>query len=283
MDYDISPDGRFVFFSALVAGRTEAWSDNFDIWRSSIDGATPAVDLTKSNPASDAHPALSPDGRQLAYCAGNSSLQPLAQFVDHIRVMDLGNGSTREVAPGLSLECFGGGGLEWTRDGRSVVTVVEEAGANRLIEVDVKSGAMRPLTAGGTVTDYDVGAKTLVFVRDSFVRPPELYALRGNVRVAQLTDQSARDLHGIKLASVTPFEFKGWNGDTVHGYVFPPYGSAPGRRYPVAFLIHGGPQEAWDDSWGYGWNPQVYAGAGYAVVMINFHGSWVTAMPFRTR
>ena len=165
VDYDISPDGRFVFFSALVAGRTEAWSDNFDIWRSSIDGATPAVDLTKSNPASDVHPALSPDGRQLAYCAGNSSLQPLAQFVDHIRVMDLGNGSTRDVAPGLSLVCFGGG-LEWTRDGRSVVTVVEEAGANRLTGVDVKSGATRFLTAGGTVTDYDVGAKTLVFARD---------------------------------------------------------------------------------------------------------------------
>lgn len=273
VDYDISPDGRFVFFSALIAGRSEAWSDNFDIWRSPIDGSRPSADLTKSNPAADAHPVISPDGRQLAYCAGRPSDQPLAQFVEHIRIMDISSGVTREVAPGVSLECFGGGGLEWTRDSRGVVTVVEAAGANRLIKVDVKSGAARLLTAGGTVTDYDVGAKALVFVRGSFVRPPELYELRGDVRVTQLTHQSARDLHDVELVSVTPFEFKGWNGDTVRGYVFPPYGSAAGHRYPVAFLIHGGPQEAWDDDWAYGWNPQVYAGAGYAVVMINFHGS----------
>ena len=273
VDYDISPDGRSVFFSALIAGRREAWSDNFDIWRSPIDGSAPPVDLTKSNPAADAHPAISPDGRQLAYCAGTLSAQPLAQFVDHIRVMDLGSGATRDVAPGVSLECFGGGGLEWTRDGRSLVTVVEEAGANRLMQVDAKSGAAQPLTSGGTVADYDVGAKTLVFVRGSFVRPPELYRLRGDLRVVQLTDLAARDLHDVKLVDVTPFEFKGWNGDTVHGYVFPPYGATAGHRYPVAFLIHGGPQEAWDDNSGYGWNPQLYAGAGYAVVMINFHGS----------
>ena len=189
VDYDISPDGRFVFFSALIAGRSEAWSDNFDIWRSPIDGSRPSADLTKSNPAADAHPVISPDGRQLAYCAGRPSDQPLAQFVEHIRIMDISSGVTREVAPGVSLECFGGGGLEWTRDSRGVVTVVEAAGANRLIKVDVKSGAARLLTAGGTVTDYDVGAKALVFVRGSFVRPPELYELRGDVRVTQLTHQ----------------------------------------------------------------------------------------------
>ncbi len=50
-------------------------------------------------------------------------------------------------------------------------------------------------------------------------------------------------------------------------------GYQAGKRYPVAFLIHGGPQGSWTDSWSYRWNPQVFAGAGYAVVMIDFHGS----------
>ena len=70
-----------------------------------------------------------------------------------------------------------------------------------------------------------------------------------------------------------PLEFKGWNGDTVHGYVMKPYGFETGHKYPVAFLIHGGPQGSWVNDFHYRWNPQTYAGAGFAVVVIDFHGS----------
>ena len=69
------------------------------------------------------------------------------------------------------------------------------------------------------------------------------------------------------------FEFKGWNNETVHGYVIKPTGYVDGKKYPVAFLIHGGPQGSFGDGWSFRWNPQTYAGAGYAVVMIDFHGS----------
>ena len=69
------------------------------------------------------------------------------------------------------------------------------------------------------------------------------------------------------------FNFIGWNNETVHGYVVKPWNYQPGRKYPVAFLIHGGPQGSFGDGWSYRWNPQTYAGLGYAVVMIDFHGS----------
>jgi pimeloyl-ACP methyl ester carboxylesterase len=69
------------------------------------------------------------------------------------------------------------------------------------------------------------------------------------------------------------FSFKGWNGETVHGFVVKPAKFDPAKKYPVAFLIHGGPQGSFGNSWSYRWNPQVYANAGYAVVMVDFHGS----------
>ncbi len=59
----------------------------------------------------------------------------------------------------------------------------------------------------------------------------------------------------------------------MHGYVLKPYGYQPGHKYPVVYLIHGGPQGSFGDSWSYRWNPEVWAGWGYGVVMVDFHGS----------
>jgi dipeptidyl aminopeptidase/acylaminoacyl peptidase len=69
------------------------------------------------------------------------------------------------------------------------------------------------------------------------------------------------------------FSFKGWNDETVYGYVMKPAGFERGKKYPIAFIVHGGPQVSFSNQWSWRWNPQVYAGAGYAVVFIDFHGS----------
>ncbi len=69
------------------------------------------------------------------------------------------------------------------------------------------------------------------------------------------------------------FSFKGANGDTVYGWLTKPVGFQAGQKYPLAFIIHGGPQGSSSNEFHYRWNPQAYAGAGYAVVQIDFHGS----------
>jgi predicted acyl esterase len=80
-------------------------------------------------------------------------------------------------------------------------------------------------------------------------------------------------LPDVKFGEAQQFKFAGWNNETVHGYVVKPWNYQPGKKYPVAFLIHGGPQGSFGNGWSYRWNPQTYAGQGYAVVMIDFHGS----------
>jgi dipeptidyl aminopeptidase/acylaminoacyl peptidase len=75
------------------------------------------------------------------------------------------------------------------------------------------------------------------------------------------------------MSAFEQFSFAGWNGERVHGYVMKPHGLSEGQRYPVAFLIHGGPQVAFANAWSFRWNPQTFAGHGYGVVFIDFHGS----------
>ena len=69
------------------------------------------------------------------------------------------------------------------------------------------------------------------------------------------------------------FAFTGADGDEVHGWLIRPPGFDPKKKYPVVFLIHGGPQGAWHDEWHDRWNYQMFAAPGYAVVAINPRGS----------
>jgi dipeptidyl aminopeptidase/acylaminoacyl peptidase len=107
-----------------------------------------------------------------------------------------------------------------------------------------------------------------------FKHPTDLYAGSTSGKdLRQVTHFNAARLASIQFGDSQFFTFNGWNGDTVQGYVMKPVGYQPGRKYPVAFLVHGGPQGAWNEDFHYRWNPETYAGQGFAVVAINFHGS----------
>ena len=80
-------------------------------------------------------------------------------------------------------------------------------------------------------------------------------------------------LSQIDMQPLEPFRLKGANNDELGGFMVKPPGFDPSKKYPLKFLIHGGPQGAWGNSWSYRWNPELFAANGYVVVMINFHGS----------
>ncbi|HEX8570359.1 MAG TPA: S9 family peptidase, partial [Caulobacteraceae bacterium] len=268
-DYVFTPDSRDVIYAVRTAGRTEAWSTNFDLWRVSLAEGSRPRNITADNPAWDAAPAVSPDGRQLAWLAMRRPGFEADRF--HVMVRDLATGRTREIAPQWDRSPHK---VQWSPDGRTLYADAQDIGQTRLFAIDVASGRVTPLTGEGRVVNFDVGAGGVVYSFDDLDSPAQLVAAGPDGRgVRQLTRHNEQLLSSVRMGTFEQFSFPGWNGETVYGYVVRPANFQPGRRYPVAFLIHGGPQGSFGQQFHYRWNAQTYAGAGYAVVMIDFHGS----------
>ena len=264
-----SPDGEQVVFVARVASDHEPWSTNTDLWRVATRGEAEPENLTAANEASDTAPVFSPDGRYLAWLAMS---RPGFESDRHrIMLRDLRTGATREVAPEWDRSAHG---LAFSVDGRTLYTWADDVGHRRLFAIDVRRGRATALSGDGAVGGFSVGPGNVVFTRQHLASPAQLFrvdARGGGER--QLTHHNADRLAELAFGDYEQFSFTGAAGATVYGWIVKPVDYQEGRRYPVAFLVHGGPQGSMGNSFHYRWNPQTYAGKGYAVVFIDFHGS----------
>jgi acylaminoacyl-peptidase len=267
-EFTFTADSGEIIFAARVAGRTEAWSTNFDLYRRRIDGSGSATNLTADNPAFDNNPAVSPDGKTLAYLAAKRP--GVESDRNGIMLKDLASGSTRELLPKWDRSAES---LKWSADGKMLYALADESGQKRLFSIDVAHAQVKALTDQGNVAGYDVGRKGIVLTLDSLGSPAQIYRLGVGDKLQQLTHVNEDKLAGIRFAPYEQFEFTGWNNEPVRGYVMKPAGFQEGKKYPVAFLIHGGPEAALGNLFHYRWNAQAFAGAGFAVVMIDFHGT----------
>jgi dipeptidyl aminopeptidase/acylaminoacyl peptidase len=267
-DYAFSPDGSQVVFAARQRGRIEPVSTNFDIWRVPAEGGAAPVNLTPDNPAWDAKPAFSPDGRLIAHLAMERPGFEADRF--RLVVRDAASGRVRFSTGDWDRSI---GDFRFSPDGKQVYAVADDVGQHPLFAIDLASGERRRLTAGGNVTDFDAAGGRVVFGLQSLSAPADLYVIEGRTPALQLTSVNSARLADVRFGEYEPFSFAGAGGDTVYGYVMKPWKFAAGQRYPVAFIVHGGPQSSFANTWSYRWNPQVYAGAGYAAVFIDFHGS----------
>jgi dipeptidyl aminopeptidase/acylaminoacyl peptidase len=264
-----SPDGRTLAFTARDAGREEPWSTDFDVYLVPVDGSRPPQNLTDANPAWDAQPVFSPDGRRLAYLAMARPGYEADRF--RIRLRDLATGRERVLAEEWDRSA---GGLFFSADGRTLYTTAADRGQVPLFALDVESGRVRKLVAEGHVREPRLAGDLVVFGRDTMRSPVELHAVRRDGSgLRQITHLNRERLAAVRMGEPERFSFPGWNGETVYGWVMKPVGFEPGRKYPLAFIIHGGPQGTVANDFHYRWNPQTYAGAGYAVVAVDFHGS----------
>lgn len=263
----ISRDGQSVYFAARDPKLIDRDDAPSALWVVPADGSTAPRRMRPDDQLWVSRPTLSPDGRSLAYLARRETA---SYSRTALMLLDLKSGRAREVAPGGDRQLRR---ILWSDDGRTIYASAEAVGQGPLLAFDTASGAERALVTQGTVGDYDVRAGSLAYVAESLNSPGQLY-LRGDAGEPVALTAIGKELFATApLAPAEQFSFAGWNGEKVYGYVVKPQGFVAGRKYPVAFLIHGGPHGSFGNTWSYRWNPQVWASMGYAVVMIDFHGS----------
>lgn len=267
-EYAFSPDSSRLVFSARLKGKSEPWSTNFDLYEVMLEGGEPR-NLTADNPAWDTQPVFSRDGSQLAWRAMQRPGFEADRF--HVVVQDLKSGERRALTGNWDRSVDS---IEFSVDGKTLYAATDHFGQHPLWAIDVKTGKPTMLTGPGHVDSFSVGEREIVFALTSLKSPAELYAftIKGS-ELRELPRMNAQALADVQLGEPEQFTFVGANEETVYGHIMKPAGFNPQRKYPVAFIVHGGPQVSYGNVWSYRWNPQTYAGAGYAAVFIDFHGS----------
>jgi dipeptidyl aminopeptidase/acylaminoacyl peptidase len=268
-DVSIAPDGKSIAYLARVGGREQAWTTNTDVFLVSTDGKGKPSDLTIANKGYDFSPTFSPDGKSIAI--GMMTRPGFEADRTRLAVIDVASKKVRVVTEAWDRSI---GSIEWARDGKTIYTSADNLGNHSIFSIDVGSGAAKLLLDKGTNESPRLAGDRLVVARDTLKLPTELFTIKlDGSDLRQLTHFNDERVKAIGFGDYEQFSFKGAHGDTVYGYAVKPSGFVAGQKYPVAFLIHGGPQGSFGDHFHYRWNPEVFAGHGYGAVMIDFHGS----------
>jgi dipeptidyl aminopeptidase/acylaminoacyl peptidase len=275
-DFTFSPDSQNLVYTAPPV-KDEAWSTNYDLWRVPITGGQ-AECLTRKNLAADSGPRFAPDGKKLAYRA-----QKRPGFE-----ADKWDVVTVEVEPGgawkgdpvnltegkdLSVE-------EYAWEARLGVAglylLAQEQGYQRLF-YEGRANKFAPL---GRIEDGVQSALTVsrdgftrAFLHARMDRPAEVFVHGREGGLANVSRANDALLSQLDLPRPESVTVQGAGGTPMQMWILRPPNFDPNKKWPLVYLVHGGPQGAWEDAWSFRWNPQLWAAQGYVVALPNPRGS----------
>jgi dipeptidyl aminopeptidase/acylaminoacyl peptidase len=269
-DYAISPDSQEVCFSMNTDDVPAAGTNN-DLFVVPIAGGM-SHKIT-ANPGADNSPLYSPDGKYLGYRS-----QARGGFEsDRWRLVVLERASGKLTIPTDAID-RPVNSFVWSPDSQRLFFTVEDRGHQAIQFVAVEGGGARIAVSGSNTLDdmqFSADGKTIIFTRQSGSSPVEICkAISTGGAAVALTHLNDDLLSQYQLTPFEDFWVASKDNVQIQSFVVKPPNFDPAIKYPVLFLIHGGPEGEWDESWTYRWNAQVFAGAGYVVVMPNPRGSF---------
>jgi dipeptidyl aminopeptidase/acylaminoacyl peptidase len=264
-----TPDSAFVAFVSNRDGADrEAWSTNKDVWLVPVTGGD-AKRLTP-NPAADYQPLFTRDGKSFIVRAQRRpGFESDRWYLD---VYDRSSGTKRTVfeTPDLSVKDYA-----LSNDGRDIYFTASSNGADNLYRVPIAGGTPKLIVKGGVVTDPSVGATSLVFSKSTSTAPSDVFVSTSDgTDVRSLTRENDTWLRERSINAPETLTVAGAGGTPVQYFVVKPPAFDPTKKYPIVFLIHGGPQGDWADGWSYRWNPELWAAQGWVIVAPNPRGSF---------
>jgi dipeptidyl aminopeptidase/acylaminoacyl peptidase len=317
-NYAFSPDGQEICYTSNH-DKNPAASTNNDLWivpvhvetaASAVQVSAQTKNITADNPASDSTPLYSPDGRYISYRAQ----QRPGYEADRFRLMlyDRKTGEKKNLTEDFDAWV---GSYIWRPDSKVIYFTFDNEGRSFLDAIYLSSAAQLPTVldqargalaeqlgqhlsiepvASGYLDSPATADGKLIFLDGmSLTSPNEIVSVRADhahtgsgscvdtcyMRPQAVTHANDQVLSNVVMSPLERFYFNGAEKKIVEGFLVKPPNFDAGKKYPVKFLIHGGPQGAWGDDWSYRWNPELFASptsstsSGYVVIMINFHGS----------
>ena len=267
-DFAFSPDGKEICYTA-VPDKMEAISTNGELFLVPVAGGEPKK--ITSNPGFDGNPVYSPDGKYIAYHA-----QLVAENEsDRWRVMlyDRKSEKSENLSEGFDRSATN---LAWSPDSKTIYFLAENETLQPIYAMEARAGATPKKVLDGFNVAYAFSGdgRSLLAERTSLTMPAEMFTSAADGSgLKQLTHANDAMLATLDLPAPEKFWFEGAEGTKVHAMLLKPPQFAPGKKYPVLVLLHGGPETMWSDAWGYRWNAQVFSSPGYVTLMINRRGS----------
>jgi dipeptidyl aminopeptidase/acylaminoacyl peptidase len=275
-DFTFSPDGKYLVFTAVPA-KDEAWSTNYDLCRVPVTGGTTKWEtLTADNPAADNGPQFSPDGKRLAYRAQKRPGAEADRW--ELMVCDCDAGGRPAGKPASATPKWDRSVDSFVWQGDGFLLTAEQHARTPLWRLGRDGAEPTVVIEGGSVQAPTVSAAgPAAFALAKMSQPPEVHTLAGdkeNGREPRNVSQANKALLAkLELPRPESVTVAGAGGTPMQMWILKPPGFDAKKRWPLAFLVHGGPQGAWDDNWSWRWNPELWAAQGYVVALPNPRGS----------
>lgn len=277
--YDISPNENQIAFTAALVAHNQSWSTGWRTYTTEITGSFSNIQfgrrtLISRTEARTESPVYSKSGNLIAYLAMTRPGHEADRL--HIVTYNVATGETINLSQNLDISFSS---VSFTKYDDILFGDHDYLGAHVVSEIrNVNNVATFKVISGeGSASAAAVSKQgKVVFARSSFTSAKDIFVMtwdRDHIgSVVQVTDENPGLAATYGLTAPEKLVFHSVDRQ-VEGYLFRPYNQQPGVKYPVVQLIHGGPEQSWNNVWGYGWNPQLWAAQGYAVLQVNPRGS----------
>lgn len=266
--YAFSPDSKEMAFERNPDTMI-AVSTNNEIYTVPVSGGT-AKKIT-DNPANDSQPLYSPDGKYIAYRAMKRPGFEADQ--NQLMIYDRGTGKTMNLTDGFD---YSVNDVIWSPDSKFLMFNADDRGNESVFKVNLSDKKIQTIVNKGYNHSLRMGpdGKVLVFVKEAINKPAEIYRMDiEKVDMRKVTSVNDGRASQLELNPLEDFWFEGSGGTKIHGWIVKPPKFESTKKYPMVYLIHGGPQGQWGDQFHYRWSAQMFASRGYVVVEVNPRGS----------
>ena len=233
-----------------------------------VDGGT-AKNLTSGNEAADGFPRFSPDGKWLAYRAQKKPGYEADKW--ELTLQPAGGGEPRSLTGKIDLSV---GEFVWSSDNHSLFFAAEQNAAGPIFKLSAADGKLAEFASGGMFGSLSTSEDgRLAASRSMMSAPADAVLVEAAGKVRNLSNANQQLLAELDLPRPESVSVKGPDGAPMQMWILKPPGFDASKKWPLVYLVHGGPQGAWEDAWSFRWSPELWAAQGYVIALPNPRGS----------